>query len=682
MEDRKMKWREMTAEATDTSTISSVRIPRNISVHEAKSFWQNQCNEGTVDVVFKKIQSKLQFLCEKIKDGAATNQDYVSALMLVKNVSDLEDSETDPCDQSSSEELTEDEDCPPARAEKPLPSPIKSDLDNNLPCSELESSEAASALTTKHVLYEQHHCGPMCLSSISPYFSKRENPLKFPVLCHFQRRHAKSSLISRQLDVIYKTPCGKGLQDFKDVHSYLIKTKCRFLSIDHFSFNTYLQLDRNLIKSQVFFQEADISRDAELVPVPVCNEIDQTRPAPFTYRKSPWPRGYSINNFTDLFRGCCNCTDGCLDVSKCACLQLTAKELGTDVTLPKRGIAAGYKYKRLQTPVPTGLYECNVSCECDRKVCQNRVVQHGLQVRLQVFNTKGKGWGVRCLDDLDKGTFVCIYAGRVIMKTVGINTGQETTKQTHTKKTTTICAGTKRGVSFSDSEISSHPSVSSITQKFRLTPLRGFSQTETKRKSLGQVNEGKLNYTSMKRPKTKTSILQKRRRQLIEQGTVTVQHSSDEELFTPPASPKRLPPGPCEDDDDTVKGVCAPMGNSVLNNEAGYVSDESSSSAQSGPEEKSDPPESKTGENIYLLDASTEGNVGRFFNHSCSPNLFVQHVFVETHSKNFPWVAFFTKSFIKAGTELTWEYNYDIGNVPETEIYCLCGHKKCKNKII
>ncbi|XP_069614951.1 histone-lysine N-methyltransferase SETDB2 isoform X2 [Ranitomeya imitator] len=678
MEHRKMKWSETTVEATDPSTISSVRIPRNISVHEAKTFWQNQCKEGTVDVVFKKVQSKLKFLCEKIKDGAATNQDYVSALMLVKNVSDLEDSEADPCDQSSSEELTEDEDCPPARAEKPLPSPIKSDLDNNLPCSELESSEAASALTTKHVLYEQHDCGPMCLSSVSPYFSKRENPLKFPVLCHFQRRHAKSSLISRQLDVIYKTPCGKGLQDFKDVHSYLVKTKCRFLSIDHFSFNTYLQLDRNLVKSQPFFLEADISRDAEWVPVPVCNEIDKTRPAPFTYRKSPWPRGYSINNFTDLFRGCCDCTDGCLDESKCACLQLTAKELGTDVTLPKRGIAAGYKYKRLQTPVPTGLYECNVSCECDRKVCQNRVVQHGLQVRLQVYNTRGKGWGVRCLDDIDKGTFVCIYAGR--MKTVGINTGQETTKQTHAKKTTTICAGTKRGVSFSDSEISSHPSVSSINEKIRLTPLRGFSETETKRKSFGQVNEGKLNYTSMKRPKTKTSILQKRRRQLIEQGTVTVQHSSDEELFTPPASPK--PPGPCEDDDDTVKGVCAPMGNSVLNNEAGYVSDESSSSAQGGAEEKSDPPESKTGENIYVLDASTEGNVGRFLNHSCSPNLFVQHVFVETHSKNFPWVAFFTKSFIKAGTELTWEYNYDIGNVPETEISCVCGHKKCKNKII
>lgn len=162
--------------------------------------------------------------------------------------------------------------------------------------------------------FEEHKCGQKCLSNVNPNFNKRENPLKFPVMCHFQRRHAKSSVISRQLDVIYKAPCGRGLRNIDDVRHYLSQTECRFLSLDHFSFDTYLQLDRNLVKNQVVFQEADISRDAESVPVPYCNEIDNTRPAPFTYRKSPWPRGYSINNFTDLFIGCCDCTDGCTEV--------------------------------------------------------------------------------------------------------------------------------------------------------------------------------------------------------------------------------------------------------------------------------------------------------------------------------------------------------------------------------
>ncbi|XP_075707902.1 histone-lysine N-methyltransferase SETDB2 isoform X2 [Rhinoderma darwinii] len=557
---------------------------------------------------------------------------------------------------------------------------IASAREEDLPYLEAESNDEVLPFVTS-VPYEEHRCGPMCLSNVNPYFSKSENPLKFPVLCQFQRRHAKSGLISRQLDVVYKAPCGKSLRDFDDVRSYLYQTQCCFLSLDHFSFNTYLQLDRNLVKSQVVFQEADLSRDAELVPVPFCNEIDNTRPAPFTYRKSPWPRGYSINNFTDLFVGCCDCTDGCLDVSKCACLQLTARELGKDVTLSKRGIAAGYKYKRLQSPVPTGLYECNVSCKCARNMCQNRVVQHGLKVRLQVFKTKGKGWGVRCQDDLDEGTFVCIYAGRILMKTVDVLIGQDSVTQTQAKKTTTVSATKKRCCSHSDSEIS--PSFSSTSQTFRVTPLlRGSSHTELKRKSFCRFKEEKFDFKSIKRPKTKTSILQKRRRQLMEEGTMTMQNSSDDELFIAPASPKMIDTGGREDDDEHVKVTHTTRSNSVLDLEAGYVSDVSSSSVQRDSKTNAEPPDLNTEENIYFLDASTEGNIGRFLNHSCSPNLFVQHVFVETHYKKFPWVAFFTKSFIKAGTELTWKYNYDIGSVPEKEISCLCGHKTCKNMII
>lgn len=57
------------------------------------------------------------------------------------------------------------------------------------------------------------------------------------------------------------------------------------------------------------------------------------------------------------------------------------------------------------------IYECNKRCKCCAKMCTNRLVQHGLQVRLQLFKTQNKGWGIRCLDDVAKGSFVCIYAG-------------------------------------------------------------------------------------------------------------------------------------------------------------------------------------------------------------------------------------------------------------------------------
>lgn len=57
------------------------------------------------------------------------------------------------------------------------------------------------------------------------------------------------------------------------------------------------------------------------------------------------------------------------------------------------------------------IYECNKRCKCCSQMCTNRLVQHGLQVRVQLFKTQNKGWGIRCLDDVAKGSFVCIYAG-------------------------------------------------------------------------------------------------------------------------------------------------------------------------------------------------------------------------------------------------------------------------------
>ncbi|KAL1475296.1 hypothetical protein MTO96_037396 [Rhipicephalus appendiculatus] len=43
----------------------------------------------------------------------------------------------------------------------------------------------------------------------------------------------------------------------------------------------------------------------------------------------------------------------------------------------------------------------------------------------------------------------------------------------------------------------------------------------------------------------------------------------------------------------------------------------------------------------YIMDAKNCGNIGRYLNHSCSPNVYVQNVFVDTHDLRFPWVAFF-----------------------------------------
>nr|XP_011458037.1 PREDICTED: histone-lysine N-methyltransferase SUVR2 isoform X2 [Fragaria vesca subsp. vesca] len=58
--------------------------------------------------------------------------------------------------------------------------------------------------------------------------------------------------------------------------------------------------------------------------------------------------------------------------------------------------------------------ECWIKCGCHGQ-CGNRVVQRGLNCNLQVFFTReGKGWGLRTLDDLPKGVFVCEFVGEIL----------------------------------------------------------------------------------------------------------------------------------------------------------------------------------------------------------------------------------------------------------------------------
>lgn len=87
-------------------------------------------------------------------------------------------------------------------------------------------------------------------------------------------------------------------------------------------------------------------------------------------------------------------------------------------------------------------------------------------------------------------------------------------------------------------------------------------------------------------------------------------------------------------------------------------------------------------EEPYIMDAKTIGNIGRYMNHSCRPNTFVQNVFVDSHDLRFPWVAFFTTTFVRAGTELVWDYNYQVGSVPGKRIDCCCGAEECRGRLL
>lgn len=81
------------------------------------------------------------------------------------------------------------------------------------------------------------------------------------------------------------------------------------------------------------------------------------------------------------------------------------------------------------------------------------------------------------------------------------------------------------------------------------------------------------------------------------------------------------------------------------------------------------------------VDATYFGNVGRFINHSCQPNLYIQPVRVENA---IPRVAMFALSDIPADTELSYDYSggvnlaLDSGERSMTRKACLCGSSHCK----
>ncbi|XP_005149542.2 histone-lysine N-methyltransferase SETMAR [Melopsittacus undulatus] len=101
------------------------------------------------------------------------------------------------------------------------------------------------------------------------------------------------------------------------------------------------------------------------------------------------------------FPGCSCHTSSCV-VHVCSCLCRGANYN----SLCLRPTEEEEEYAR---PV----FECNAMCHCGES-CSNRVVQRGLQFRLEVFKTEKKGWGLRTLDFIAKGRFVCEYAGEVL----------------------------------------------------------------------------------------------------------------------------------------------------------------------------------------------------------------------------------------------------------------------------
>mmetsp|Transcript_27022 Transcript_27022/g.38075 ORF Transcript_27022/g.38075 Transcript_27022/m.38075 type:complete len:420 (+) Transcript_27022:12-1271(+) len=72
------------------------------------------------------------------------------------------------------------------------------------------------------------------------------------------------------------------------------------------------------------------------------------------------------------------------------------------------------------------------------------------------------------------------------------------------------------------------------------------------------------------------------------------------------------------------------------------------------------------------IDAKKRGNLARFINHSCNPNCQTQKWFVQGEMR----VAIFAIKNISAGTELTFDYQFERFGADKQE--CFCGESNCR----
>lgn len=265
-------------------------------------------------------------------------------------------------------------------------------------------------------LFTNHNCNYSCVEWTKYNYNKTKqiSMLATPLYFGFTRYlvYYFDTIMSKH--VMYKTPCGRTIRNMKEMHDYLMITKS-LMTIDQFDFNSWV---RPLAEYKALeFKKiwSDLSMGQEFRSIPCVNVINNNSPPPMEYMTSRQAMpGVNINVDEGYLCGC-DCTDNCQDKSKCACWQMTIE--GQKI-LPNlyKDPDIGYSHRRLPERVLTGIYECNKTCKCNSS-CLNRVVQHPLSQKLQLFLTEKKGWGVRCLNDIPQGSFICIYVGSLLTET-------------------------------------------------------------------------------------------------------------------------------------------------------------------------------------------------------------------------------------------------------------------------
>ncbi|RHN51327.1 putative methyltransferase chromatin remodeling SET family [Medicago truncatula] len=158
----------------------------------------------------------------------------------------------------------------------------------------------------------------------------------------------------------------------------------------------------HLCDNHMYVLSDDISNGKENIGVRLYNDIDSDLyPMQFEYLpKAAFPMFLLPHSMTTRKKmrviECSECVDGCV----------SSIMNGNTTPYSKSGILL--KGRSL-------IYECGPFCSCPSH-CRNRVTQKGIKYRLEVFRSNETSWGVRSLDPILAGTFICEFTGLVLTR--------------------------------------------------------------------------------------------------------------------------------------------------------------------------------------------------------------------------------------------------------------------------
>ncbi|XP_045118672.1 histone-lysine N-methyltransferase eggless-like isoform X3 [Portunus trituberculatus] len=564
----------------------------------------------------------------------------------------------------------------------------------------------------KVVKFTNHLCTSQCLGagdSMKKY--KGLSPLLQPLLFGWRRQFVKicRKTVNRY-EIYYTAPCGRRLGSIEDVFKYLLMTESN-LEVDCFSFELSVMVTHEWEPFKKIVDIEDFSKGEENVPISCVNSLEEVLPQELRYCNVRIPTEDVPLDLDPDFLVCCDCTDECRDKSKCECWQQTIAN--TRILERQENQSAGYTYRRLFEQVQSGIYECNTKCKCSNH-CLNKVVQHPLRLKLQLFKTARRGWGVRTLHDVPRGGFICVYVGRMLNEAIANEEGKimggddyyaeldyievmERAKEGYEDEAVNIEDDALYQADLNEqggSESNDSDSLFSENDTDNTKEDTDFSHPSCIKRAGGVAKREKSARLQERAAKRSRSSSQQKKED-------SSRSNSDDDLGK---NKKSKTKGKKDDDKEGEKDSDkddkeGKKDGKEKDEDEAEEEDEDADEKQRQPQPfvprqlleantalakrpKSIRDYFGTDEAVYIMDAKHTGNIGRFLNHSCEPNVFVQNVFVDTHDLRFPWIAFFAISNIKAGTELTWDYSYDVGSVAGKIKYCYCGARKCRGRLL